>query len=1106
MQEQDHSPSTQRVDAIGCEYIAASVGCLRQIGYLRQRAKHGSGFLLLFMFMFVFASAACDQGVYAQSEPVKDSSEFSQARLDSLVALAAERGDFDRGLRVFTNAKSACFSCHRIMESEPAIGPQLAAISKQRTPVQLAESLLWPNRAILPEFQPIKVATVSGEQFTGYLSETESTDSTLVLKDPATRALTKVPRNEIETQANGLSLMPNGLVDSLHEQDQADLLSFLIGLGTKPDLDLPAVQAIVRSANTHEPASFAYERGPLRPEIHPLSKEFVNRDRIYDYYSKQADHFTRQAARPKLLAPFPGLDGPNFGHWGNQNEEYWKGEELNQSVQGLVQCGVLATGAKPIPRAVCFRLGPNRTWSACFNPDTFAYEKFWTGGFVRYSSVRHGLMDGIRISGRELPLPPEARSVREWIPELAKANIEYRGYYIHGDQVLFSYFANGKEYIDAAVISGRTLKRMVAPKDSHPLRSLLSGGPKRATQTIETPITLGKGNGFAIDTISLPVNNPWKAVLYCGDHAFMSDGSAIVATVQGDVWRVRGVAYESANPSRTARWSRIASGLHQALGVVVDEDRIYVLGRNQITRLGDLNGDGETDWYECFSNAFKTSPGGHDYICGLQRDPQGRFFIASGNEGIVQISADGKNAQVIANGFRNPDGFGLLPDGTFTVPASEGDWTPTSMIYQVRPKRIQPNGAAEYETSPVPFYGHRGPKDGREIELPLVYLPRGLDNSSGGQTWVDDKRMGPLNGHIVHTSYGAGQAFLVLRDQVGERWQGAVVPLPGDYRSGVHRIRINKADGCLYLSGMNGWGSYTPDPGCFQRLRYTGEDIQLPIGFHIHRNGIAVRFRKPIRSEVAQRASAQFAQCWNYRYSPGYGSKEYSVLHPPMIGHDLLGIAGSHILDDGTTLFLEIPDLQLCSQIHLRLQLGDNDSHELFATVHAMDSDRTDLPSYKANENKAVLVHPMVRDLEWLKRSVPNPWSKKFSDGRELRIASRDNLQFSTKTLEAVAGERIKLTFENPDVVPHNWALIRPGTLAKIGDMTNRLVNDPDAYLRHYVPESDDVICYTDIVNPKDESTIYFVAPKEPGRYPFLCTFPGHWMVMNGDLVVKAPK
>ena len=71
---------------------------------------------------------------------------------------------------------------------------------------------------------------------------------------------------------------------------------------------------------------------------------------------------------------------------------------------------------------------------------------------------------------------------------------------------------------------------------------------------------------------------------------------------------------------KNVRWRRFASGLHQALGLVVADGQIYVLGRDQITRLHDLNGDGEADFYECFSNAMITSPAGHDFICGLVRD------------------------------------------------------------------------------------------------------------------------------------------------------------------------------------------------------------------------------------------------------------------------------------------------------------------------------------------------------------------------------------------------------------------------------------------------------------------------------------------------------
>ena len=56
---------------------------------------------------------------------------------------------------------------------------------------------------------------------------------------------------------------------------------------------------------------------------------------------------------------------------------------------------------------------------------------------------------------------------------------------------------------------------------------------------------------------------------------------------------------------------------------------------------------------------------------------------------------------------------------------------------------------------------------------------------------------------------------------------------------------------------------------------------------------------------------------------------------------------------------------------------------------------------------------------------------------------------------------------------------------------------------RHYVPKTDDVIAYADITEPGKSKTIYFTAPDTTGRFPFLCTFPGHWKLMNGVLIVK---
>jgi azurin len=152
---------------------------------------------------------------------------------------------------------------------------------------------------------------------------------------------------------------------------------------------------------------------------------------------------------------------------------------------------------------------------------------------------------------------------------------------------------------------------------------------------------------------------------------------------------------------------------------------------------------------------------------------------------------------------------------------------------------------------------------------------------------------------------------------------------------------------------------------------------------------------------------------------------------------------------------------------------------------------------------KTIAAHPILSDIALASKRVPNPYRKKIPNARGISVVAGKNLTFETKTFTVKAGEAIALTFKNPDVVPHNWVLVKPGTLDKVGDLANKIVADPEAAVRHYVPTSPDVLLYTDIVGPMEQFTIYVQAPKEKGRYPYLCTFPGHWMVMNGVMVVE---
>lgn len=1031
-----------------------------------------------------------------------DAGKLFGPRPDYSSALAAELlqqsagADAARGLMVFADARSACLSCHKVGQYGGTVGPALTELAKQRPANEIVEAVIWPQRHVKPEYQTHVIVTVDGEVHKGYIRREDK--RSLVLYDPAKAAEVTVAIADIDERKVAGSLMPENLTAAMSKRQLLDVLGFLLGLGKDDqELSLTQVESIIKHsyAHTHGPAEFEYARPPLEPERWAHDEHPVNRDRTFEFYRKEATHF-REIARsgelpPPLLLAFPGLDGGQIGHWGNQNEATWASDAWNSARLGSVQGGIFRGAGVTVARGVCVRVSDDNDdpsdicMSCCFNPDTLSYDAVWSGGFLGFSSVRHGFMNGVTMGGTALPtadlgVGPNGRAAPE--------DSRYEGYYRVGSRIGFVYSIDGIRYLDSPRSVDGEFERQVATWKQHPLAAQTGAAPRQWPERIVTKIQHGVGSPYSVDTIELPFDNPWNVPLFVGGVGFLADGTALVCTMHGDVWRVEGTQF----PSTTATWSRFASGLHHCQGIVVDEQGIFVLGRDQITRLHDLNNDGEADFYECFSKAYDTSPAGHDFICGLVRDAEGRFYTASGNQGIVQISADGTQAKVVASGFRNPDGIGLTSDGVVTVPCSEGGWTPATMICAFPLD----------DTQATPFFGFGGPRNDVPPSLPLAYLPRGVDNSAGGQCQVDSDRWGPLAGQLLHLSFGTGTHFTVLRDEVDGQMQGAIAPLPGDFTSGAHRGCFNPVDGQLYVGGMQGWGCYTPQHGCFQRVRYTGADAQLPIGIKTYRNGVLIDFSNSLDESVAASAVNHFAQCWNYRYSSAYGSPEFSTRHFGMRGHDHLSIRSAHVVKDGKSLFLEIPDLQPVNQLHLLLQPNAGIDRELFVTVHALREESfTESPGLSPMDDKLVLPHPILSDLALATRTIPNPFKRK-NNGRPIKIETGTNLTFATNSVTVKPGEKIELTLANPDVVPHNWVLIRPGTLHRVGDLTNRLISDPEAALRHYVPQSTDVLAYTDIVMPKDQFTIYFEAPIQPGRYPYLCTFPGHWLVMNGELIV----
>ncbi|MEM7383725.1 MAG: PVC-type heme-binding CxxCH protein [Verrucomicrobiota bacterium] len=113
-----------------------------------------------------------------------------------------------------------------------------------------------------------------------------------------------------------------------------------------------------------------------------------------------------------------------------------------------------------------------------------------------------------------------------------------------------------------------------------------------------------------------------------------------------------------------------------------------------------------------------------------------------------------------------------------------------------------------------------------------------------------------------------------------------------------------------------------------------------------------------------------------------------------------------------------------------------------------------------------------------------------------------DQLRYRETSLRVPANTPIELRLENPDSVQHNLVLCAPGSLEKVGHAVDRMLADPKAVARDWIPDLPEVLHATPMAGAHENVVLRFRTPKVPGSYPFLCTVPGHWRVMQGTMVV----
>lgn len=130
--------------------------------------------------------------------------------------------------------------------------------------------------------------------------------------------------------------------------------------------------------------------------------------------------------------------------------------------------------------------------------------------------------------------------------------------------------------------------------------------------------------------------------------------------------------------------------------------------------------------------------------------------------------------------------------------------------------------------------------------------------------------------------------------------------------------------------------------------------------------------------------------------------------------------------------------------------------------------------------------------------------TKASSDIKTIRIKTiREAMKYDLKEFTVSPGQTVQIILENTDAMQHNLVVTRPGMREKVGKAGDAMMKDEKGAEKNYVPNLPEVLFATPLVNPGQSYTLTFKAPVRVGDYPYVCTFPGHWTLMNGVMHVK---
>jgi azurin/glucose/arabinose dehydrogenase len=627
--------------------------------------------------------------------------------------------------------------------------------------------------------------------------------------------------------------------------------------------------------------------------------------------------------------------------------------------------------------------------------------------------------------------------------------------------------------------------------------------------------------------ISLPI--PENIALEVGGMAFLPNDKLAVSTRHGEVWIISNPYMKN---GMTPKYKLFAQGLHEALGLNYIKGDLYLTQRSELTRLRDLDNDGEADEYKTVYS-WPLSGNYHEYAYGPILDKEGKMVvnlnvawmdrgvsIAKWHGWMLKITEDGK-MEPFVTGLRSPAGFNTNNNGDIFYAENQGDWVGSGSIthaekgdFMGNPAGLvwasQPNSPVKLRTEDIPDTDEPKYEVAKRVpglKTPSVWFPHTiLGVSTSGILSYDAKAsMGPFEGQLFVGDQGQSKLMRVYLERIKGVYQGIVFPFREGFSSGILRMNWG-SDGSMFV-GMTsrGWGSTGKKEFGLQQLVWSGKMPFEMKKVDVQSDGFEVTFTQPVDEKTARNPASWNFSSFTYQYHHIYGS--------PVINQATRNIKAIELSPDHLKVRLVLDSMKL-GYIHEIRAEGIRSADSSFELLHnygyytlnrlpdndkllITEQNKVNLPVAMPQHDMADMKMP-TKSLAKNTSSQPKEWTA--GPDRSFTIGTKPGLKFDIETLTVKAGMKVKIVFNNNDDMLHNLVITKPETADNVGLLATKMGLNGERL--NYIPKSSDVLFHTRILHPKESDAIYFIAPANPGDYTYICTFPGHYMVMRGVLKV----